>query len=103
MSDAGDRVYRTRIVLNGFGSDVGRNIFADPDEAKDWLEGYVEIRYGADPGEWREEWSADEKWSMYPAGLDGRAVVMGCPVRENAEELLESLEDSMEEAKEATA
>lgn len=103
LQSTGDRVYQTRVVLNGFGSDEGRNIFADPDEAKTWLEGYVAIRYGAEPGEWREERSADEKWSMYPAGLDGRAVVMARPVRKDAEELLATLEETMAEIRAAKA
>lgn len=89
-------VYRTRIVHNDFGSESAINYFTTPKAAKHYLEKYVAIRYGADAGDWREERSADEKWSMRCDYLDGRAVVMGCTVHEHASEPIERVEEYQE-------
>jgi hypothetical protein len=99
MSEAGDRVYQTRVVSQTPGiQDSARNVFADPDEAKEYLEGYVEIRFEAKPGDWRREQSADEKWSMYPDGFEGRAVVMGVPLRRNdVDDLLEQTQEIVDQ------
>lgn len=89
-----DRVYQTRLVHRRSGlHDSARNVFADPTEAKEYLEGYVRIRHDAEPGEWHEERSADEKWRMSPDGFNGRAVVMGVPLRKDDESLLEKTKE----------
>lgn len=100
MSDEGDDpelVYRTRIVQNGEQwSDTAVNHFADPAEAKRWLEGFFEIRFDVEVSEW-EESEKQTKWSAYPTGFDGRGVVMGCEVKQEAEPLLETLRETWAE------
>jgi len=94
-------VYRTRIVFRGGRDESGLNHFSDPDEAKRYLETYLKERYNIQPAEWRAEQSADEKWSMRPDDLDGRAVVMGCPVHHSADEPLEAMRNVLRKMEEA--
>lgn len=97
MSDQ-ELVYKTRIVHKKPAlQDDARNIFEDPDEAKKYLEGYLDVRFNAEVGEWREENSANAKWSTYPDGIDGRAVVMGLQLRKDADELIEKTKEMVED------
>ena len=91
-----ETVYQTRIVLPEFDGETALNHFSDPEEAKAYLEGYVETRWKVPAGEWNAEQSADEKWSMYPGDLDARAVVMGHRVHESADDVLQRLEATVE-------
>jgi hypothetical protein len=87
-------VYQSRVAYTGvLSNDHGRNLWADLDEAKQWLEEYVQIRFDAEPGDWRREQSADEKWSMRPDGIDARCVVDARPIRADAEEQLERVRE----------
>lgn len=90
-------VYRTRIVSRDFQrADRAINHFSDPDEAKQYLEAYIEEALDAVPTEWRREESADQKWSMGIAPKQGyRAVVMGCPVYDSADEPLSKMRDTL--------
>lgn len=91
-------VYRTRIVNRDFArSDRAINYFSDPDEAKRYLETYIEEQLDAVPTEWRCEQSADQKWSMGIAPKQGhRAVVMGSPVYDSADEPLSKMRETLE-------
>lgn len=98
MTSSGDRVYRTRVVGGPGWTDSCRNHFADPDEAKRYLEEACKARWDLELGDWRSEQSADEKWSV---GIEhesfDRAVVMACKVYEDADEPLEALNEILDE------
>lgn len=98
-------VYKTRIVRSSAGlEDAAVNHFHDLDEAKKWLEGYFEIRWGLTPGDWEEsEICGNERWHIQPEDADDcRGVVREIEMREDADELLETLEEIMADM-EATA
>lgn len=94
-------IYQTRVVQKGtIGRERAVTYFTDPDEAKRYLEGFVEDVLELRTTEWREERSADEKWSM---GLVpdqyARAVVMGVTVHESADEPLKKAVEIAEEVR----
>lgn len=91
-------VYQTRLVHQQNGEVHGRNLFASPEAARHYLEDYVQIRFDADPADWREEESPKlSKWSMYPGGLPARAVIQEREVHDSAVELLEKTREVQEE------
>jgi len=90
-------VYRTRIVKSGFlNGQKAINHFSDPDEAKRYLETVIEERMDCVTVDWTREQSADEKWSMNIPASDERAIVMGCPLHESADEPIEAMRETLE-------
>jgi hypothetical protein len=97
-------VYQTRLVHQQNSEVHGRNLFATPEAAMHYLEDYVQIRFDADPADWREDESPNlSKWSMYPGGLPARAVVSEREVHDSAVELLEKTREVQEEVEGVTA
>lgn len=91
------RIYRTRVVGGIIRSDMGVNYFTDAEEAKRWLDGYLDRRLAMlETTDWRREQSAEAKWSkgIFDDGWS-RAVVDGVRVWESADEPLERLDETL--------
>jgi hypothetical protein len=94
-------IYTTRIVHQDFHTnDVANNRFTTERDAKKYLEGYIDVRYGLPAGEWEADELVDEKWTMQLPDLDARAVVRRARLWTDAEVPLSRLRESLQPLRE---